>query len=101
MIGIVCRGAANGLERRPFASGKTFRQPLRCERPDGFAEKTMLCDETGDVRAPRNERHLIAREPVAAFEPERSALLAGQPPADRILPVRGMHRQLSDVVPSR
>jgi len=67
----VVRGCpANRFERRPTAARKTPPQLSRSHRPNGLAETAMLRNEQGHVGAPRPERHVLSREPVAAGERE-------------------------------
>src|SRR5688572_3914141 len=66
---------------------------------DGIAERAMHLLEQRHISLERAAAHLLrTREPVGALYRKRSPRAAGEPPQTDVLPVRGVHDQLPDVV---
>src|SRR5262252_9115968 len=100
VVDVVRRDAVDERVRPMLAAGR-----LRSERPvgefrHGRPEPLVHVVEESDVRAPGAlGRRRGSGEPVASLLAERSPLLAGEHAPDGVLPVRGVERELPDVVP--
>src|SRR5262245_7113574 len=100
VIEVVSGGAADEAALRPAGAARFARKVGIREARDDLKEHLVLTLEEAHVGAEGTVAavRLRAREPIAALEGERAALLSGEPPAHHVLPVRRVHDELPDVV---
>src|SRR5215472_4777186 len=102
VVDVVRSDAVDERVRPTLASGRLGAEGRRGQSRHRFSQTPVHVVEESEVRAPGalRRRHRTD-EPIAPLLAERTSFLVDQHAPDGVLPVRGVERELPDVVPSR
>src|SRR5688572_10863352 len=104
VIYVVTGDAGHGLGGGPLLPRRKLAEVAGAQPLDDRPQRAVLGAEELQVVAPGGRRGAAlvrTGKEVGAGKCEGAPLFAGQPAADRVLPVGGVHGELPDVVPVR
>lgn len=102
MIEVVCRNAGQKSQVADLAAPRCLAERSCREQCHRRAQRSMRLIEQRDVVTPfLLARGIVARKPVGSLERKRPSLGTSKAAQRRVLPIRGVHDELGDVVAAR